>query len=131
MGTNTRLETLETTLDRDTLTRHYTRGMQRDQYPRVRQAISQPVRQRCCAHVLAIGQGFGLTKSTNAGRNCSEVTAHVACQLAESLTNGRDKRVRVREREKKWELWVARIAAVLSTTLCLLYLPRWSVRQRY
>ena len=29
------------------------------------------------AHVLAIGQGFGLTKSTNAERNCSEVTIHV------------------------------------------------------
>ena len=59
--------------------------------------------------VLAIGQGFGLTKSTDAGRNCSEVTAHVACRLAELLTNGRDERVRVREREKKWELWVARL----------------------
>jgi hypothetical protein len=109
MGTNTRLERLETTLDSDTLTRHYTRGMRRDQYPRVHEAISQPVRRRRCARALAIEQGFGLTKSTDAGRNCSEVTAHVACRLAESLTNGRDERVRVREREKKWELWVARL----------------------
>ena len=30
-------------------------------------------------------------------------------RLAESLTNGRDERVRVGEREKKWELWVARL----------------------
>ena len=58
---------------------------------------------------LAIRQGFGLTKSTDAERNCSEVTAHVARQLAELLTNGRDERVKVREREKKWELWVARL----------------------
>ena len=58
---------------------------------------------------LAIGQGFGLTKSTDAERNYSEVTAHVARRLAESLTNGRDERVRVGEREKKWELWVARL----------------------
>ena len=58
---------------------------------------------------LAIGQGFGLTKSTDAERNCSEVTAHVARRLAESHTNGRDERVRVGEREKKWELWVARL----------------------
>ena len=109
MGTNTRLETLETTLDGDTLTRRYTRGMQSNQYPRVRQAISQLVCQRRCTRALAIGQGFGLTKLTNAGRNCSEVTAHVPCRLAELLTNGRDERVRVREREKKWELWVARL----------------------
>ena len=59
--------------------------------------------------VLAIGQGFGLTKSTDAERNCPEVTAHVAHRLAESHTNGRDERVRVGEREKKWELWVARL----------------------
>ena len=58
---------------------------------------------------LAIGQGFGLTKSTDAERNYSEVTAHVARRLAESLTNGRDESVRVGEREKKWELWVARL----------------------
>ena len=58
---------------------------------------------------LAIGQGFGLTKSTDAERNCSEVTAHIARRLAESLTNDRDERVRVGEREKKWELWVARL----------------------
>ena len=58
---------------------------------------------------LAIGQGFGLTRSTDAGRNCSEVTAHVVRRLAESLTNGRDERVRMGEREKKWELWVARL----------------------
>ena len=58
---------------------------------------------------LAIGQGFGLTKSTNAECNCSEVTAHVMRRLAESLTNGRDERVRVGEREKKWEHWVARL----------------------
>ena len=58
---------------------------------------------------LAIGQGFGLTRSTDAERNCSEVTAHVVHQLAESLTNGRDERVKVGEREKKWELWVARL----------------------
>ena len=58
---------------------------------------------------LAIGQGFGLTKSTDAERNYSEVTAHIAHQLVESLTNGRDERVRVGEREKKWELWVARL----------------------
>ena len=58
---------------------------------------------------LAIGQGFGLTKSTDAERNCSEVTAHVARRLAESHTNGRDESVRVGEREKKWELWVARL----------------------
>ena len=61
------------------------------------------------AHALAIGQGFGLTKSTDAEHNCSEVTAHIVCQLAELLTNGRDERVRVGEREKKWELWVARL----------------------
>ena len=48
MGTNTRLETLETTLDGDTLTRPYTRGMQCNQYPSVRQAISQLVCQRRC-----------------------------------------------------------------------------------
>ena len=60
-------------------------------------------------HALAIGQGFGLTKSTNAERNSSEVTAHVARRLAESHTNGRDERVRVGERERKWELWVARL----------------------
>ena len=59
--------------------------------------------------VLAIRQGFGLTKSTDAECNCSEVTAHVARRLAESLTNGRDERVRVGEREKKWERWVARL----------------------
>ena len=59
--------------------------------------------------VLAIGQGFGLTRSTNAKHNCSEVTTHVACRLAELLTNGRDERVKVGEREKKWELWVARL----------------------
>ena len=35
---------------------------------------------------LAIGQGFGLTKSTDAERNYSEVTAHIARRLAESLT---------------------------------------------
>ena len=58
---------------------------------------------------LAIRQGFGLTRSTNAEHNCSEVTAHVVHQLAESLTNGRDERVKVGEREKKWELWVARL----------------------
>ena len=58
---------------------------------------------------LAIGQGFSLTKSTDAERNCSEVTAHVARRLAESLANGRDERVRVGERERKWELWVARL----------------------
>ena len=56
------------------------------------------------AHTLAIGQGFGLTRSTDAERNCLEVTTHVACRLAESLTNDRDERVRVGEREKKWEL---------------------------
>ena len=39
----------------------------------------------------------------------SEVTALAACRLAESLTNGRDERERVGEREKKWELWVARL----------------------
>ena len=58
---------------------------------------------------LAIGQGFGLTKSTDAERNCPEVTAHIAHRLAESLTNGRDERIRVGERERKWELWVARL----------------------
>ena len=58
---------------------------------------------------LAIGQGFGLTRSTDAERNCSEVTAHAARRLAESLTNDRDERVKVGEREKKWELWVARL----------------------
>ena len=57
----------------------------------------------------AIGQGFGLTKSTDAERNCSVVTAHVARRLVESLTNGRDERVRVGKREKKLELWVARL----------------------
>ena len=61
------------------------------------------------AHALAIGQGFGLTRSTNTERNYSEVTAHVARRLAELLTNGRDEWVRVGEREKKWELWVARL----------------------
>ena len=61
------------------------------------------------ARALTIGQGFGLTKSTNTECNCSEVTAHIACQLAESLTNGRDEWERVGEREKKWELWVARL----------------------
>ena len=50
MGTNTRLERLETTLDGDTLTRRYKRGMRRDQYPRVCEAISQPVRQCRCTH---------------------------------------------------------------------------------
>ena len=30
-------------------------------------------------------------------------------RLVESLTNGRDERVGVGEREKKWELWVARL----------------------
>ena len=60
-------------------------------------------------HVLAIGQGFGLTKSTDAEFNCLEVTTHVTCQLAELLTNGRDEWVGVGEREKKWELWVARL----------------------
>ena len=30
-------------------------------------------------------------------------------RLAELLTNGRDERVRVGEREKKWEPWVARL----------------------
>ena len=59
--------------------------------------------------MLTIGQGFGLTKSTNTECNCLEVTALAACRLAESLTNGRDERVRVGEREKKWELWVARL----------------------
>ena len=59
--------------------------------------------------MLTIGQGFGLTMSTDTERSCSEVTAHVARQLAESLTNGRDERVRVGEREKKWEPWVARL----------------------
>ena len=93
----------------DTLTRRYTRGMRHDQNLRVREAISQPVRRRRYARALAIGQGFGLTKSTDAERNCSEVTTHVACRLAESLANGRDERVRVGEREKKWELWVARL----------------------
>ena len=58
---------------------------------------------------LTIGQGFGLTKLTDAERNYSEVTAHVARRLAESLTNGRDERIKVGEREKKWELWVARL----------------------
>ena len=58
---------------------------------------------------LAIGQGFGLTKSTDAERNSSEVTAHIAGRLAESHTIGRDERVRVGERERKWELWVARL----------------------
>ena len=63
------------------------------------------------ACTLAIGQGFGLTKSTNAAseRNCSEVTAHIVRRLAESLTNGRDEWERVGEGEKKWELWVARL----------------------
>ena len=60
-------------------------------------------------HALAIGQGFGLTSSTDAERNYSEVTACVARRLAESLANGRDERVRVGERERKWELWVARL----------------------
>ena len=61
------------------------------------------------ARALAIGQGFSLTKLTDAERNCSEVTAHVMRRLAELLTNGRDEKVRVGEREKKWELWVARL----------------------
>ena len=60
-------------------------------------------------HVLAIGQGFGLTKSTDAECNCLEVTTHVTHRLAELLTNGRDEWVGVGEREKKWELWVARL----------------------
>ena len=43
--------TLETSdLRVDTLTRRYMHGMRRDQYPRVREAISQPVRRRCYAH---------------------------------------------------------------------------------
>ena len=58
--------------------------------------------------MLAIGQGFGLTRLTNAKRNCLVVTALAECRLAESLTNGRDERERVGEREK-WELWVARL----------------------
>ena len=58
---------------------------------------------------LAIRQGFGLTKLTDAERNCLEVTAHITRRLAELLTNGRDERVKVGEREKKWELWVARL----------------------
>ena len=61
------------------------------------------------ARMLAIGQGFGLTKSTNTECNCSEVTAHIVRRLAESLTNGRDEWERVGEGEKKWELWVARL----------------------
>ena len=60
-------------------------------------------------YVLAIGQGFGLTKSTDAECNCLEVTAHTACRLAESLTNGRDEGKRVGEKRKKRELWVARL----------------------
>ena len=37
------------------------------------------------------------------------VTTLAVCQLAKLLTNGRDERERVGEREKKWELWVARL----------------------
>ena len=61
------------------------------------------------ARALAIGQGFGLTRSTDTECNYSEVTTHIARQLAELLTNGRDEWVGVGEREKKWELWVARL----------------------
>ena len=59
--------------------------------------------------VLTIGQDFNLTKLTNAEHNHSEVTTHTVHWLAESLTDGRDEWERVGEREKKWELWVARL----------------------
>ena len=62
-----------------------------------------------CISALAIRQGFGLTRSTDAEHNCLEVTAHIVRRLAEPLTNGRDEWVRVGEGEKKWELWVARL----------------------
>ena len=61
------------------------------------------------ARALAIGQGFGLIRLTDAECNCLEVTAHIVCRLAELLINGRDEWVGVGEREKKWELWVARL----------------------
>ena len=50
---------------------------------------------------LTIGQGFNLTKSTNAKYNHSEVTTHAVRWLAELLTDGRDEWERVGEREKK------------------------------
>ena len=69
--------------------------------------LNQSADAAACA--LAIGQGFGLTRLTDAECNCLEVTAHVVCRLAELLINGRDEWVGVGEREKKWELWVARL----------------------